>query len=137
VIALVDASVVIKWFHAAGEAEVDASRQLLGAHLGGTIDLMLLDLTPYEIANSLLRRHRWPAAQVESILATLDAAHAMIVPTPTDRSLAAQLCEHRGLSYHDASYAAVAATRGLDLITADRQLLDGFGRSATETAAQL
>jgi predicted nucleic acid-binding protein len=137
VIALVDASVVIKWFHSAGEAEVDASRQLLDAHLDGTIDLMLLDLTPYEVANSLLRRHRWPAAQAESVLTTLDAAHSAIIPTAADRSVAAHLSERHGLTYYDASYAAVAGTRGLDLITADRQLLDGYGQSATEMVAQL
>lgn len=137
VIALADASVAIKWFHAAGESEVDASRRLLDAHLDGTVELLLLDLTLYEVANSLLRRHRWPAAQVDAVLTTLDEAHAAIVPAVSERRAAARLSAHRGLTYYDASYAAVATLRGLHLITADRQLLDGYGQSATDTAARL
>jgi len=137
VIALADASVAIKWFHAAGELEVDASRRLLDAHLDGQVELLLLDLTLYEIANSLLRRHRWPAAQVDAVLATLEDTHVAVTPAPSERRAAARLAERRGLTYYDASYAAVAALRGLDLVTADRQLLKGYGRSAAEMAAQL
>jgi predicted nucleic acid-binding protein len=137
VIALADASVAIKWFHADGEREVDESRRLLDAHLDGTMELLLLDLTLYEIADNLLRRQRWPSRRVEAVISTLDDTHAAVVPAARERRAAVQLAARHGLTYYDASYAAVAALRGLELITADAQLLDGFGRSATEMAAAL
>jgi predicted nucleic acid-binding protein len=137
VIALADASIAIKWFHAAGESEVEASRQLLDAHLDGSVEILLLDLTLYEVANSLLRRHHWPAEQVEAVLVTLDEVHAALTPDPDERRAAARLAGRDGLTYYDASYAAVAALRGLELITANRELLDGYGRTATEVASLL
>lgn len=36
---LVDTSVLVKWFHAEGEGEVDAARSLLSGHRAGTASL--------------------------------------------------------------------------------------------------
>ena len=50
-----DASVALKWFHAEGEEEVEASRALLEHYGRQAIALQVLDLTPYEVGNALLR----------------------------------------------------------------------------------
>src|SRR3989304_419997 len=50
-----DASVALKWFHSAMEEEVDSARALLDRYRERAIALDVLDLTPYEIGNALLR----------------------------------------------------------------------------------
>lgn len=50
-----DANVALKWFHAEGEAGVDSVRGLLAAHRDRALVLHVLDLTPYELGNALLR----------------------------------------------------------------------------------
>lgn len=41
---LVDTSVVLKWFHSDGEADVDEARLLLAAHRDGHVTARVLDL---------------------------------------------------------------------------------------------
>lgn len=48
---LIDTSVLIKWFHAAGEAEVDQARAVLRAHVAGDVEAHILDLAAYELGN--------------------------------------------------------------------------------------
>jgi predicted nucleic acid-binding protein len=50
-----DASVALKWFHAEGEEEVEPARALLAGQRERTAALRMLDLTPYEVGNALLR----------------------------------------------------------------------------------
>ena len=49
-----DTSVVLKWFHAAGEEAVEPARAILDAFARRQIDLVILDLTIYEIGNILI-----------------------------------------------------------------------------------
>ena len=52
---LLDTSVLIKWFHAEGEAELGEARILRSAHVNGDLDVHMIDLALYEIGNVLLR----------------------------------------------------------------------------------
>lgn len=60
-----DASVVLKWFHAEGEVEVGPARALLEHYARQAIGLVVLDLTPYEVGNALLRGRARVAALVD------------------------------------------------------------------------
>ncbi|MDQ3738068.1 MAG: hypothetical protein M3337_02740 [Actinomycetota bacterium] len=51
---LVDTSVVVKWFHADGERDVEESRAVLEAHLDGRLGASVLDLTMCELGNVLV-----------------------------------------------------------------------------------
>ena len=55
IVVVSDASVALKWFHEAGEEEVDEARALVSAYVDERIELYTLDLTAYELGNALLR----------------------------------------------------------------------------------
>jgi hypothetical protein len=77
---LCDASVVMKWFHAEGEEEVDAARALLDLHRSRRVALSVLDLTAYDAAYAAAAESR--GAEV----ATLDRAllHAGLGRRPSE-----------------------------------------------------
>jgi len=71
-----DASVALKWLHADGEAEVEPARALLEQHARRTIALQVLDLTPYEIGDALLRGRA--AVGGGSVAVVLDALASIV-----------------------------------------------------------
>ena len=134
-----DATVALKWFHAEGEEEVEASRALLDAHGTRRIALAVLGLTPYELGNALLRgRAKARAEQVATVLESLREICPTLSPSPAQLRLAAALAERHGLTLHDAAYAATARDHGATLATLDSTLLTaGPGRRPSEIAAGL
>jgi len=134
-----DASVALKWFHAAGEEEVESARALLAGQRRRTVALSILDLTPYELGNALIRgRATGGAEQVETVLEALAAVCPKIVTTTEDLSDAARLAEEHNLTLYDAAYAAVARRRGAQLATLDRELLEaGLGRRPSDLISEL
>jgi predicted nucleic acid-binding protein len=135
VILLVDTSVVLKWVHDEGEAEVDQARELLSTHRTGQRRLLLLDLVVYEFGNVLLRGLRQPAAVVSEQLDLLRRLCGPVVhPAPSWLAEASTLGEQHGLTFYDASWAAAARALGCPLVSADRLLL-AAGLAITATAA--
>jgi predicted nucleic acid-binding protein len=134
-----DASVALKWFHSEGEEEVDAARAILDAYRSHSITLHVLDLTPYEIGNALLRgRHNLGADRTATVLASLDTICPRVCPSAAELREAAALAESHELTLYDAAYAAVARARGAQLATLDQDLLRaGLGRRPSEIVAQL
>ncbi len=134
-----DANVALKWFHAEGEEEVAPARALLAGHRNRTVALSILDLTPYEVGNALLRgRLAIRADRVAVVLAALREICPAIAPTAEDLAEAAALAEQHELTLYDAAYAAVSRRRGAQLVTLDRELLRaGLGRRPSELLAEL
>lgn len=134
-----DASVVLKWFHADGEEEVGPARALLEHYGRQTIGLQILDLTPYEVGNALLRgRAKVAADRVAVVLQALEDICPRITPTSGHLREAAVLAELHDLTLYDAAYAAVARASGAELVTLDRALLgSGLGRRPSEVLADL
>jgi predicted nucleic acid-binding protein len=124
-----DANVALKWFHAEGEEEVAEARALLDAHRSRVVGLAVLDLTPYEIGNALMRgRAKASADQAATVIAALGEVCISVGPDADDFRRAADLAERHGLTLYDATYAAVAESHGAELVTLDRELLDaGLG----------
>jgi len=129
-----DANIVLKWFHAEDEEEVDAARALLEAHKERTIALSVLDLTVYEVGNALMRGPAGATAEqaatvVEALVEICPAAR----PSSEEMRAASQLAERHDLTLYDAAYAAVARSRSAELVTLDRALLDaGLGSKPAE-----
>ena len=121
---LIDTSVLIKWFHDAGESELAPARAIRAAHVRGDLDAHVLDLAMYEVGNILTRALRWTAAdvadQLDDITAIVGAPIMMEQGWLRD---AAALAETHMLSFYDASWAAAAGALGVSLVSADRQLL--------------
>ncbi len=134
-----DASVVLKWFHAEGEEEVEPARALLDHYGRQTIGLQILDLTPYEVGNALLRGPvRVAADRVAVVLEALADICPRIAPTISHMRDAAKLAELHDLTLYDATYAAAARASGAELVTLDRALLQsGLGRKPSEVIADL
>ncbi len=134
-----DASVALKWFHAAGEEEVESARALLAGQRRRTVALSILDLTPYELGDALIRG--WAAVGAEQVATVLEALAAVcpkIVTTTEDLSDAARLAEEHNLTLYDAAYAAGARRRGAHLATLDRELLEaGLGRRPSDLISEL
>ena len=134
-----DASVVLKWFHAAGEEEVESARALLEHYSRHAIGLQILDLTPYEVGNALLRgRARVAADRVAIVLEALADICPRIAPTSSHLRDAANLAELHELTLYDAAYAAVAKASRAELVTLDRALLkSGLGRRPSAVIADI
>jgi len=134
-----DASVVLKWFHAEGEEEVEPARALLEHYGRQTIGLQILDLTPYEVGNALLRgRASVTADRVAVVLEALADICPRVAPTSSHVLDAAVLAELHDLTLYDAAYAAVARASGAELVTLDRALLkSGLGRRPSAVLADL
>lgn len=133
-----DASVALKWFHAEGE-EVEPARALLAGQRDRTVALRMLDLTPYEVGNALLRgRSHAGAEQVATVLAALAELCPAITPSSEELAQAARLAEQHDLTLHDAAYAAVARRHDAVLATLDGALLrSGLGHRPSEVAPEL
>jgi predicted nucleic acid-binding protein len=129
-----DANVVLKWFHAEGEEEVEPARALLAGHRDRTISLSVLDLTPYELGNALLRgRLGVSAERAATVLEALAELCPAIAPDVDDMRAAASLAEQHDLTLYDAAYAAVARRRGARLATLDAEILEaGLGHRPSE-----
>jgi predicted nucleic acid-binding protein len=132
-----DASVALKWFHADGDEEVDAARALLERYARREVALQVLDLTPYEVGNALLRGSAGITAdRVAIVLEALTEICPQVSPSTADLRTAAELAEQHGLTLYDAAYAAVARARGAELVTLDRELLrSGLGRRPSSLLA--
>ncbi|MGH2365111.1 MAG: PIN domain-containing protein [Chloroflexota bacterium] len=88
------------------------------------MQVLILDVTLYELGNTCLRSLRWSAEQTAGQLDDLVRLCGVpLSPLPRWRRDAAELAETRGVTYYDASYAAAARGLGIALISADRQLL--------------
>lgn len=136
---LVDTSVLIKWFHSEGEAELAEARTIRDAHVRGQVDAHVLDLAVYEVGNVLTRGLRWRAGDVAAQLDDL----VTIVGPPMAMSQdwlheAAELAELHALSFYDASWAAAAAALKIPLVSAERQLVTaGLARAPSDLASRL
>jgi predicted nucleic acid-binding protein len=130
---LVDTSVLIKWFHARGEAELAEARLLRAAHLRGDVVAHVLDLVLYEVGNVLVRALRWePSDVADQLDDLLTLVGTPLVPAPDWLRRAAELSSLHSLTFYDAAWAAAAQCLGITLVTADRQLLSaGLAQSPT------
>jgi len=121
---LIDTSVLIKWFHNAGENELAEARAIRDAHVRGELNAHVLDLGIYEFGNVLARALKWTASDVGDQLDDL----VEILGPPLAMSQAwlreaAVLAERHELTFYDASWAAAAAALRIPLVSADRRLL--------------
>ena len=135
---VVDTSVLVKWFHAENETEVDEARVIRDAHRIGKLTAFILDLSLYELGNVLLGSLRWPPTRVADQLDDLLViCGTPLVPAPAWRRDAAALAAEHRLSFYDASFAAAARALRSTLVCADKKLITaGLGQSATQFVAE-
>ena len=132
-----DASVAHKWFHEEGEEEVEGARAILDLFVRRAITLSVLDLTPYEIGNALLRgRAAASASEVSEVLGALATICPRISASTAELHGTVTLAETHHLTVYDAAYASVARERGAMLATVDQaRLRAGLGLMPSQVVA--
>ncbi len=119
--AVLDASVVLKWFRKTGEHGVSAARALRTEFEAGRARVFAPPLLFLEILNIAGRRWRLPAPQLDRLASTLPKLGLQLVEP--DLLIVARWVNH-GLTAYDGAYLAVAEQTGVALITDDREILD-------------
>lgn len=117
--AVLDASVVLKWFHRGGEAQAEAARTLREEFEAGELRILAPPLLWLEIINVAARRWRWDASQLEALATSLsELGIELVEPEPETVARWAG----RGLTAYDAAYVAVAEETGVSVITDDAEI---------------
>jgi predicted nucleic acid-binding protein len=118
--AVLDASVVLKWFHSEGEGHVEVARQLRAQFEDGRLRVLAPRLLWLELLNVAARRWGWPQAQLEQLAVTLEQLGFEVLE-PGLLNVAKWAAN--GLTAYDAAYVAVAEQAGAQLITDDEQIV--------------
>jgi predicted nucleic acid-binding protein len=118
---LVDASVAAKWFlPVAREPQGELAREPIGQ-----LSMRTTALAVHEVGDVLVRHSGWPAERVSAALdLLLEICGEPIALRPEDHRPAAELALEHGLTFYDASYAAIARRVGRHLLSADGDLLE-------------
>jgi len=121
--AVVDASVVLKWY-LRDETDADAALALQAQHVTGALHLVVPELLYLEVANALRWKRGVSRELADEALAGLWALGLEIAPLtePLLRE-ALRLAHALGATVHDALYLALARARDCELVTADARFL--------------
>lgn len=125
--AVLDASVVLKWFRREGERNVAAARSLRAAFEAGEVVVFAPPLLRLEIVNVAGRRWRWAERALVELAAALDELGFELREAELGR--VAQWTA-RGLTAYDAAYVALADAEGIRLVTDDDRIVTAAPRVA-------
>lgn len=129
---VLDASVVLKWFRAAGERHREEALALRRAFEAGELVVFAPSLLWLEVVNIAARRWGWSARELDGLAVQLPAlGFVTIEPDLAGVARWAGL----GLSAYDAAYVAVAEETGAQLVTDDAGILDVAADLATPLAS--
>ena len=129
---VLDASVVLKWFRAEGERNIQPARALRREFEAGELVVYAPTLLALEIVNVAGRRWGWNEAQLLELADALTAVGFEFAEPELDRI--ARWTAH-GLTAYDAAYVAVAEAAGFDLVTDDEHILQLAPEIATALSA--
>jgi predicted nucleic acid-binding protein len=117
--AVLDASVVLKWFNRGDEVHAEAAGALREAFEAGELRVIAPPLLWLEIINVAARRWHWESSQLQALAASLsELGFELVEPEPE----AIARWAGRGLTAYDAAYVAVAEDTGVPVITDDAQI---------------
>jgi len=133
---LVDTSVLLRFFVGHDDPLQSAADELVDSWLADRLQLVLLDLSVYELVNVSARRLHHDEARIRDDVRQL---YRLRLPMVTlDEGLAADagaLAATTGLSGYDAAFVAAARKVGTPLVTADDRLAMLGGESTVHLGA--
>jgi predicted nucleic acid-binding protein len=128
---VLDASVVMKWFHSEGERHLDAARSLRADFEAGELLVFAPPVLRLELVNAAGRRWGWAESALLELAVGLEELGFEFVEPELVR---VAIWTSRGLTAYDAAYVAVAEENALRLITDDELIVDVAGALATSLA---
>ncbi len=121
-IAVVDASVVAKWF--VEEEYTEKALQLRDDYRSGRVDLRSTQLMPFEVINALRYKPGVGQMDIEKAAYSLSRFQVALYPLLNDlRELCIRISLKYGISIYDASYFSLSQHLGKNFYTADEKLL--------------
>jgi len=126
--AVLDASVVLKWFRSDGERHVDPARALRATFETGQLAVLAPPLLRLEIVNVAGRRWQWGEGALVELAVALDELGFEFEEPELPRVAS---WTARGLTAYDAAYVALAEARSTPLITDDDLVVAVAGDIAT------
>jgi len=126
--AILDTSVIIKWFHRENEEDVDKALLLRQAYLEGALKVIVPDLLIYEFGNFLRYKS---GLKPGDMLASIRALWSMgmeihqIDSVLSERMV--QLAYRHEITAYDAAFVALSQSLSAPLVTADRLLHEKLG----------
>lgn len=128
---VLDASVLLKWFHTEGERHLDPARALRVTFEEGQLAVLAPPLLRLEIVNVAGRRWRWGEGALVELAVALDELGFEFEEPELPR---VATWTARGLTAYDAAYVALAEARTTPLITDDELVVTVAGDIATPLA---
>lgn len=126
--AVIDASVVLKWYLVDEEFDIKALR-LLSEYVSNELDILAPSLLEYEVMNGLMIAQKRGRIKEEKILAAVEGFVNLGINLKSLSHLYPQVihfCKTYNRSVYDASYMALALDEGISLITADEGLFNAI-----------
>jgi predicted nucleic acid-binding protein len=118
--AVLDASVILKWFGRGKEKGSRAAGRLRKDFESGNLAVLVPSLLPLEVLNVAGRRWLWKLEELIELAGALDQLPVEAID-PDLGEVARWI--GRGLTAYDAAYVAVAVDAGVPLVTRDAQIL--------------
>lgn len=117
---VLDASVVLKWFHDEAERNLDSARDLRKQFEDGGLHVLAPPLLWIEILNVAARKWQLPEDQLAELAASLpDIGFEMVEP---ELETVARWTG-KGLTAYEAAYVTVAEGAGVSLVTDDSEII--------------
>ncbi len=129
---VLDASVVAKWFHPEGEAQLDLADRLREEYDRGQLLVIVPPLLPLEILNAAARRWRVSPSDLEALAREMTDLGFTVHPPALER---VAHWAGRGLTAYDGCYVALAEERRTIVVTEDDAILRLAGALACSLQA--
>jgi predicted nucleic acid-binding protein len=132
--ALLDTSLLLRFFVAHDDELQPAIPRIERAWRDDRMQLVLLDLSVYELVNVAVRRLGFDATRARRAVSEVYGLGAPVVAV--DQQLAADAAEiaaTSGLSGYDAAFVGAARRVGIALLTADRRLAEVDGATSLDS----
>ncbi len=118
-----DASIILKWVLSENEGNQDKALSLLHAWLNQECAFILPSLWMYEVGNVLGLKKPKEADELLGLLLDYEFPEARISKRLINQTYRL-MKEHRGITFYDAVYHAVAVQESGTLVTADKAYFD-------------
>ena len=119
---VVDASVVVKWY--VDEEYSAQALRILEEYGDGKLDLLSVQLMPFEVLNALRYNPSMGVRDVERAGESLSKAQINLFPILDGLYLdSIRIANEYGTTIHDSTYLALAKSEGCNLCTADENFV--------------